>query len=65
MASYAVQYFGEDTVTSAVGCYFLRHGMTEKVRDQLLAMEIENGDEFFQMVADYVEENFSTVQNKD
>jgi hypothetical protein len=65
MASYAVQYFGVDTVTSAVACYFMKHGMTEKVRDVLMAMEEENGDEFFQMVADHVEENFSTVRNKD
>jgi hypothetical protein len=60
MVSHTVAYFSEDTVSRAVAYYFMRHGITEEVRDKLMAMENENSDEFFQMVADYVEENFST-----
>jgi hypothetical protein len=55
MASHTVQYFGMDTVERAVAHYFMKHGITEKVRDELIEMEIEDGDAFFEMVSNYVE----------
>ena len=64
MVSHTMQYFGEDTVSRAVAYYFMKHGITEEVRDKLMIMELEDGDAFFQMVADYAE-NFSTISNKD
>jgi hypothetical protein len=64
MTSHTVAYFGEDTVSRAVAYYFMKHGITEEVRDKLMALESEDGDAFFQLVADYAE-NFSTVNNKD
>ncbi len=64
MDSPTVKYFGNDTVERAVAYYFMKHGITEEVRDRLMALEREDGDAFFQIVADYAE-NFSTVNNKD
>ena len=55
MSSYTIEYFGLDTVERATAFYFAKHGITEKVRDELMIMERENGDSFFQMVADFVE----------
>ena len=55
MASHTVQYFGMDTVERAVAHYFMKHGITEKVRDELIEMEIEDGDAFFEMVSNYIE----------
>jgi hypothetical protein len=57
MASHTVQYFGMETVERAVAHYFMKHGVTEKVRDELMRMEIEDGDAFFQLVDNYVFEN--------
>ncbi len=57
MASHTVQYFGMETVERAVAHYFMKHGVTEKVRDELIQMEIEDGDAFFQLVDSYVFEN--------
>lgn len=59
MSSYTVEYFGAETVEKAVAHYFAEHGVTEEVRDRLMWMEIEDGDEFFQMVSDYIERNIS------
>ena len=64
MASHTVLYFGNDTVERAVAYYFMKHGLTEEVRDKLMALENDDGDAFFQIVADYAE-NFTTVNNKD
>lgn len=55
MASNAAAYFGVETVARAVAFYFATHGVTEKVRDELIAMEVMNGDAFFQMVSDFIE----------
>lgn len=55
MASHTVEYFGMDTVERAIAAYFMKHGVTEKVRDELTTMEIEDGDAFFEMVANYIE----------
>ena len=55
MASHTVQYFGMDTVERAIAFYFMKHGITEKVRDDLMHMEIEDGDAFFEMVSNYIE----------
>lgn len=57
MASHTVQYFGMETVERAVAHYFMKHGVTEKVRDELMRMEIEDGDAFFQLVDSFVFEN--------
>jgi len=57
MASHTVQYFGMETVERAVAHYFMKHGVTQKVRDELIQMEIEDGDAFFQLVDSYVFEN--------
>jgi len=57
MASNTVQYFGMETVERAVAHYFMKHGVTEKVRDELIQMEIEDGDAFFQLVDNFVFEN--------
>jgi hypothetical protein len=53
--SSTIEYFGMETVEKAVANYFARHGVTEEVRDHLMAMEIEDADEFFQMVENFVE----------
>lgn len=55
MASHTVQYFGMDTVERAIAYHFMTHGITEEVRDELMRMEIEDGDAFFEMVSNYVE----------
>jgi hypothetical protein len=57
MASHTVQYFGMETVERAVAHYFMKHGVTEEVRDELMRMEIEDGDAFFQLVDSFVFEN--------
>lgn len=50
-----IEYFGMETVEKAVANYFAKYGVTEEVRDRLMAMEIEDADEFFQMVENFVE----------
>lgn len=50
-----INYFGMEKVEMAVAAYFAKHGVTEEVRDRLASMEIEDADEFFQMVSDFVE----------
>lgn len=55
MSSYTIEYFGMETVERAIACYFMKHGVTEEVRDRLMTMEVEDSDEFFQMVEDFIE----------
>jgi len=55
MSSCTIEYFGMDTVQRAIANYFAKHGITEKVRDELMTLERENGDAFFQIVADFIE----------
>ncbi len=50
-----IQYFGMETVERAIADFFSKHGVTEDVRDYLMALEIEDADAFFQLVEDYVE----------
>lgn len=49
-----IEYFGIATVERAVANYFMMHGVSEEVRDKLIDMEIEDSEEFFQMVEDFV-----------
>jgi hypothetical protein len=44
MDSPTVKYFGNDIVERAVAYYFMKHGITEEVRDRLMALEREDGD---------------------
>ena len=44
-----------ETVERAIADFFSKHGVTEDVRDYLMALEIEDADGFFQMVENYVE----------
>jgi hypothetical protein len=44
-----------DTVERAIAHYFMKHGITEKVRDDLMTLEAEDGDAFFEMVCNYIE----------
>jgi hypothetical protein len=46
-----------ETVEKAVANYFAQHGVTEEVRDRLMTMEIEDSDEFFQMVENFIEKS--------
>lgn len=55
MKSNTIKYFGVETVERAVASYFAKHGVTEEVRDRLMAMESEDEEEFFDMVSDFVE----------
>lgn len=55
MASCTVEYFGMETVEKAIANYFAVHGVTDEVLNILTAMEVEDGDAFFQMVSDYIE----------
>lgn len=55
MGQAAVDYFGMSVVEKAVANYFAKHGVTEEVRDQLLAMETQDGEAFFSMVSEFVE----------
>ena len=57
MASNVIQYFGMETVEKAIANYFAQHGVTEEVRDRLMIMEIEDSDEFFQMVENFIEKS--------
>jgi hypothetical protein len=57
MASNVIQYFGMETVEKAIANYFAQHGVTEEVRDRLMTMEIEDSDEFFQMVENFIEKS--------
>lgn len=52
-----ISYFGEAAVNSAITDYYIRNGITIEVRDQLTRMVIRDVDQFFQLVADYVEGN--------
>jgi hypothetical protein len=53
--SATIDYFGIETVERAIAHHFMNHGVSEEVRDKLIIMEIEDGDEFFQMVENFVE----------
>ena len=55
MSNAIIKYFGQDTVERAIANYFMEHGVNEEVRDHLMAMEIEDGDDFFQMVETFLE----------
>lgn len=55
MKSHTIAYFGIETVERAIANYFMKHGVTEEVRDRLMAMESEDQEEFFDMVCDFVE----------
>ena len=55
MSSYTIDYFGEEIVEMAVANYFSKNGVNEEVRDRLMAMELEDGEEFFEMVSRYIE----------
>lgn len=55
VSSYAVEYFGAEIVERAVANYFARYGVTEEVRDRLMIMEGQDGEEFFEMVSQFVE----------
>jgi hypothetical protein len=55
MGQATVDYFGLSVVEKAVASYFAKHGVTEQVRDELLAMEREDGEAFFSMVSEFVE----------
>lgn len=57
MSSHVIEYFGMETVEKAVANYFAQHGVTEEVRDRLMTMEIEDSDEFFQMVENFIEKS--------
>lgn len=57
MSSHVIEYFGMETVEKAVANYFAQHGVTEEVRDRLMIMEIEDSDEFFQMVENFIEKS--------
>lgn len=55
ISSITVAYFGKQTVERAVANYFVNKGVTENVREELMLMAINNQDDFFQMVCDFVE----------
>lgn len=55
MGSNAINYFSEAVVERAVANYFATHGVTEEVRDRLMSMEIDDSEEFFEMVSAFVE----------
>ena len=55
MGQATVDYFGISVVEKAVANYFAKHGVTEEVRDKLLRMEREDGEGFFSMVSEFVE----------
>ena len=55
MSNYTIDYFGEEIVEMAVANYFSKNGVNEEVRDRLMAMELEDGEEFFEMVSRYIE----------
>lgn len=55
MSNSTVEYFGLETVEKAIAYYFAVHGVTEEVKNDLMAMESEDGDAFFEIVNDYVE----------
>lgn len=55
MGQSTVDYFGISVVEKAVANYFAKHGVTEEVRDKLLRMEREDGERFFSMVSEFVE----------
>ncbi len=57
MDSAIISYFGESVVNAAITDYYIRNGITIEVRDQLTRMVIRDVDQFFQLVADYVEGN--------
>ncbi len=50
-----IEYFGMETVEKAIADFFSKHGVTEDVRDYLMALEIEDADGFFQLVENYIE----------
>ena len=54
MTDPTINYFGFETVDRAIENYFMKHGITEEVRDDLMVLG-KDGDAFFQMVADFVE----------
>jgi len=52
-----IKYFGKSLVEKAVYDYFLKHGISEDVRDQLMEWESTDSDEFFEIVSTFVEKN--------
>lgn len=53
--SATIEYFGRPTVEAAVADFFAKNGLTEDVRDDLMAMAVNDEDNFFQMVCDFIE----------
>lgn len=52
-----IGYFGVKIVEEAISDYFAREGLTEVARDELMALALNNEDEFFQIVEDFVMRN--------
>lgn len=55
MGQATVDYFGISAVEKAIAGYFAKHGVTEEVRDELLAMEQGDEESFFSMVSEFIE----------
>ena len=52
-----IEYFGIEIVEEAISDYFAREGLTEVARDELMTLALNNEDEFFQIVEDFVMRN--------
>lgn len=57
MKSPTVMYFGEQTIAAAIEDYFMQHGLTEEVRDDLMLMSIKSPEDFFDIVDEFVMRN--------
>lgn len=55
-----IEYFSRETVEDAVLNYFMAHGCNEAVRDQLMDMEANRPEMFFDMVSSFVEKRYAS-----
>lgn len=53
--SATIEYFGRPTVEAAVADFFVKNGLTEDEMRELMAMVVNDEDNFFQMVCNFIE----------
>ncbi len=53
-----IEYFSRETVEDAVLNYFMTNGCNESVRDELLDMEANKPEVFFDMISSFIENRY-------
>lgn len=50
-----VDYFSRDTINRFIAYHFSVHGLTEEVREDLMAIAVLDHDRFLEMVCDFLD----------